>query len=619
MPANMLPPRAKKGVATEWYEGEVRAGKEGSKGASRGGLREGLQGGSKGPRKRTSSTLMRQEDPPSAPQVTPMPRLKINGPVPPGTPRLRLKGPMPPEQSQETSQATPIHQRSLGTPFVQASGETSPFGLGAPVAKKPRPFAQLIAEAALAHETSLLGDIHQCESVVSNTQGYLPPPRDGRNQSTCDTRFDGILESPHRAWTQKHRAKGPSDMFLSEDEEEEEEEEGTKSTQSTAPVVCKKTKSQRAKSVSFPESVSYKLFLVCNFESILVKRTQQRPQIIGSLGSEINTQILLETERKKAEEHAAKKGQACHLISSTVLTSYERMSKETKAANEQEMLFEPPFWQSLEDGIIEWARKGKSELTIQLTTNWGRSVDGVIPTNNILPSTQVAPVKKTSATETAKLEAERAVFQARQSDTQAIQKELLERWSCKVSACKYSKGDNYCYVDSKQEHYPLSAGHTLIWAKAIHRDATTVTVEQPPWPVFDLLRQGRKLSSRKARANTEQQQKQPLPAYTVPSQPPAPVFTTNYYLAGTTESLDKHLPLPSMTPACSMSVASIRTQAPHTLASSPVRGEFTLRDYIDWHIKKAPEDAQLFDRAYHSMKEEGLLIEHIQGWKDIND
>ena len=74
-----------------------------------------------------------------------------------------------------------------------------------------------------------------------------------------------------------------------------------------------------------------------------------------------------------------------------------------------------------------------------------------------------------------------------------------------------------------------------------------------------------------------------------------------------------------MTPARSMSVASARTQAPRTLASSPVRGEFTLRDYIDWHIKKAPEDAQLFDRAYYSMKEEGLLIEHIQEWKDIND
>ena len=322
--------------------------------------------------------------------------------------------------SQEKLQATPVQKGNLGTPFVQASSEKSLFE--APLAKKLRSFAQLIAEAAL-HKTSLLEDVHQSESVVFNTQSYFagtPPSQEGQSQSTCDTRFEGILESPHCAWTQKDRAKGPSDTFLSE--EEEEEEEGTKSTQSTAPAVHKKTKSQRAKSVSFPESVSYKLFLVCNFESILVKRTQQRPQIIGSLGGEINSQILLETERKKAEGHAAKKGQACYLISSTVLTSYERMTKEAKAANKQEMLFEPPFWQSLEDKIVEWARKGKSELTIQLTTNWSRSVDGVIPTNNILPSTQVAPVKKTSATATAKLEAERAVFQARQSDAQAIQK-----------------------------------------------------------------------------------------------------------------------------------------------------------------------------------------------------
>ena len=543
MSTNMPPPRAKKGVAAERYEGgKVRAGKGGSKGgltgASKGvltggskevvtkgsiggstksstrnltggltgGLKGGLTGGlngtggpirgSKGLRKQTSSLLERQkdaEDPQYNPPSTPLnpargtteatPKLRINGPVPPGTPRLRLNGLM----SQERLQATPSQKRNLGTPFVRALSEKSPFE--APLAKKSRSFAQLIAEAAL-QKTSLLEDVHQSESVVSNTQSYFastPPPQDGRSQSTCNTRFEGILESPHRAWTQKGCAKGPCDMFLSEDEEEEEEE-GTKSTQSTAPAVRKKTKSQRAKSVSFPESVSYKLFLVCNFESLLVKRTQQRPQIIGSLGSKINTQILLETECKKAEGYAAKKGWACHLVSSTVLTSYERMTKESKAANKQEMVFEPSFWHGLEDEIIEWAKKGKSELTILLNTNWGRAADGIIPTDDILPpSSQVAVAKKNSATATAKLEAERAVFQARQSDAQAIQKELLERWSCKISACKYSKGDNYCYEDLKQEHYPLSAGHTLIWAKAIPRDATIVTIEQPPQPVFDLL------------------------------------------------------------------------------------------------------------------------------------
>lgn len=53
--------------------------------------------------------------------------------------------------------------------------------------------------------------------------------------------------------------------------------------------------------------------------------------------------------------------------------------------------------------------------------------------------------------------------------------------------------------------------------------------------------------------------------------------------------------------------------------SSPVRGDYTLKDYIDWHIRRQPHRKEQLLRAYDRLEEDCYVIHHIQKWKDNAD
>ena len=193
-------------------------------------------------------------------------------------------------------------------------------------------------------------------------------------------------------------------------------------------------------------------------------------------------------------------------------------------------------------------------------------------------------------------------YQARQTPAQQLHQELLLKWRCLKVGCN---GGFDCYVDGKDEHFPMSAIQSKLWARDIDKEGSTVTQERPSTVLLGMLT-SEKRQQRKQAKKSQSEQSQPTPTAAVPPSFSAPGPTINYYIATPHPSVAASPPPP-------------RPPRPPHPPSSPVRGEMTLKDYIDWHVKKQPNRREQFWRAYNKLDEECYMIHHIQRLKDTMD
>ena len=186
---------------------------------------------------------------------------------------------------------------------------------------------------------------------------------------------------------------------------------------------------------------------------------------------------------------------------------------------------------------------------------------------------------------------------------------------------------HHCYVDGKNEHFPISPTQSIFWAREIDKGANNSTLERPSNNLLQML-MTQKRQQRKQGKKAQSEQAQPTPAAVVPPAFSAPGPTINYYLG---RGPDDREELPrqrstsryvSRTPHRSMTTSA---PSPPPLPpfypnppSSPARGDYTLKDYIDWHIKKQPKREELLLDAYDNLEEGCWMVHDIQQWRRYN-
>ena len=393
--------------------------------------------------------------------------------------------------------------------------------------------------------------------------------------------------------------------------------EGRKKAESQAPVDI---------DTLTDDIVKYRLFRKCYYEGKECGGTRRlNPTIKGDRGSEIVLEDLIAEEHALAIQTANEAGLACHRVSIRAVPSHTRMTQKDRQDSELDMQEDQSLWKQLEDDIRQWSGLKRTDLTIHLTSNWGRRPDGTIPpptpTPTPIPSQNDASLRasRPRTTATTKLVAEKDVWQAKQSPSQATNQELLAKWRCLKTGCNEGR---HCYIDGKGEHYPLTPLHTMCWARDIQEMGTS-TKEQPSGEMFKMLKMAKKGYVKDAK-KARQQQEQVAPATVIaPVAPHAPGPTINYYIG---RGPDDELPRQRSTTRFVSATPQRATATPapyppqRSPPSSPVRGEqYTLKDYIDWHIKKQPAKKELLTRAYNSLEDECYRIHHIQQWKDTTD
>ena len=261
-------------------------------------------------------------------------------------------------------------------------------------------------------------------TISSNreTQDYFSgtqPERLDRSQIDC---FEGVIGEINRPWTQDQV----------EDEEDENDVETTVGT-----IVSKKTASkQRNKTATTGRGekntatqslalididppneaveIQYRLLTRCFFEGKSIKQGRLNPTIKDDLGSTVDIRKLITEQQVIAKAYADSLGYACQRVSIRALASHERTTAKQKNEDELDVEETPFFWNQLEDDIKRWYEQKKNDLTITLTSHWGRRSDGAISIS-MPPSQQEtsSSTNKPKNTSTIKLQAERQEYQDR--------------------------------------------------------------------------------------------------------------------------------------------------------------------------------------------------------------
>lgn len=273
--------------------------------------------------------------------------------------------------------------------------------------------------------------------------------------------------------------------------------------------------------------IQYRLLTRCSFEGRVLWRGRQNPIIIDDLGSIISIHTPVTEQQEIAKKHANSQGLACHRVSMRVVATHERTTAKQKDEDEPDVEETQYFWAQLEDDIKRWFVKKRKDLTITLTSHWGRRSDGVIP-----PSTTPSQNETSSSTNrprntsTVKLQAKMKEYQARQTPAQQLNQELLLKWRCfKVG---YNEG-HHCYVDGKNEHFPMTPAHTQFWAREINKEESIITQERPSVQLLGMLTV-QKRQQRKQGKKAQSEQPQPTPTAIIPPAISAPGSTINYYI-----------------------------------------------------------------------------------------
>ena len=645
-----MPPKAKK-PASQPKKPPPRSNKPSSKANEEAETREAVAKAkedkeqSRKPRKRRSSTLDRGEQI----QVIETPhRLRIHGPKetpygpketqPKQTP-LKLNGPrrepvvlnfsaLKRTQGTDDSRPPPTPPATFSSLADQEWPRIQPKETPkAPVSN----FRRLLAAQALRElNTPTPSQWFNSEATMTSnhdTQEYFTgtqPEREERSQIDC---FEGVIGEANRPWTQDQV-----------ENEEDDNETGTivesVVSKKTAPTQRSKTstsvgggKKARTQSLAAADidssqdavAIQYKLLTRCFYEGKPLKTRRLNPIIEDDVGSTISIHTLIAEQEEEAKKFADSQGLACQRVSIRVLATHERTTAKQRIDDELDVEETHSFWAQLEDDIVRWSRLKRKDLTITLTSNWGRRSDGVIP----LPATPSQNETSSSTnrpknTSTTKLRAEMNEYQVRQTPAQQLNQELLLKWRCLKVGCNEG---HHCYVDGKNEHFPMNPAHTIFWAREIDKEGSSITQEKPSGQLLSMLTNAKR-SQRKQGKKAQSEQPQPTPAAVVP-----PAFTgptINYYIG---RGPDDREELPrqrstsryiSATPHPILATSPPPPPPPNP-PSSPARGDYTLKDYIDWHIKRQPNRKEQFLNAYNRLDEECYTIHYIQKMKDTMD
>ena len=212
-------------------------------------------------------------------------------------------------------------------------------------------------------------------------------------------------------------------------------------------------------------------------------------------------------------------------------------------------------------------------------------------------------------------------YQARQTPAQQLNQELLLKWRCLKVGCNE---DRHCYVDGKNEHFPMTAAHTQFWAREIDKEGSSITQERPSGQLLGMLTTLKRQQQKQGK-KAQSEQPQPTPTAVLPPAISAPGPTINYYIGrgpDNREELHRQRSTSryiTATPHPSVAASPPPPPPPPNPPSSPVRGDYTLKDYINWHIQKQPSRKEHFQRAYNRLDEECYMIHHIQKLKDTMD
>ena len=603
---------------------------------------------SRRPRKRRSSTLDRGEQI----QVTETPsRLRIHGPKetphgpketqPKQTP-LKLNGPrrepvvlnfsaLKRTQGTDDSRPPPTPPATFSSLADQEWPRIQPKETPkAPISN----FRRLLAAQALRemNATPTPSQWFNSEATMTSnhdTQDYFTgtqPEREERSQIDC---FEGVIGEANRPWTQDQVENEEDDNDAETIVESVVSKKTVPTQRSKASTSVEGGKNARTQSLapadidSFNDSVAiqYKLLTRCFFEGKSIKQGRHNPTIIGNLGSAISIDMLATEQQQEAKRYADSQGLACQRVSMRVVATHERTTAKQRLDGEIDVEETQSFWTQLEDDIKEWYELKRKDLTITLTSHWGRRSDGVIPPSAVSSQNETSSsTNRPKTTSTVKLRAEMDEYRARQSPAQELNQELLLKWRCLKVGCNEG---HHCYVDGKNEHFPMNPAHTIYWAREIDSEGSSITQEKPSSKLLGMLT-SEKRQQRKQAKKAQSEQPQPTPAAVVPSAITAPGPTINYYIG---RGPDDRQELPrqrstsryiSATPH-PLLAASPPPPPPPNPPSSPARGDYTLKDYIDWHIKRQPNRKEQFLNAYNRLDEECYAIHYIQKLKDTMD
>ena len=81
----------------------------------------------------------------------------------------------------------------------------------------------------------------------------------------------------------------------------------------------------------------------------------------------------------------------------------------------------------------------------------------------------------------------------------------------------------YCYVDGKEEHFPMNAAQVQYWAREIDKEGSDISQERPSSRLIGMLK-----TEKRTRQKTGKKEQQSTPATVLPPSLNAP--TINYYI-----------------------------------------------------------------------------------------
>lgn len=126
-------------------------------------------------------------------------------------------------------------------------------------------------------------------------------------------------------------------------------------------------------------------------------------------------------------------------------------------------------------------------------------------------------------------------YQARQAPVQQIHQDLLAKWRCLKLGCNEGR---HCYIDGKEEHFPISTGHSNFWAREIEREGSSITPDRPSNALLGMLKSQKRSQQKQVKKDRSEQQQSTPTAMTTPSFS-APGPTINYYIGRGPEGRDE--------------------------------------------------------------------------------
>ena len=309
-------------------------------------------------------------------------------------------------------------------------------------------------------------------------------------------------------------------------------------------------------------------------------------------------------------------------------------------------------WDLIEGQLDEFFKVNKHELKVEMLLHWAPTSTGdAIAAAPSLQSIAVALPITGSGTEAGVSSLSSGIVSRNNSTNRqlavlkesnatdpeaASTQEILERWECHKRTC--DNNGQYCWVNEKGMHYPLSADDATLWWGSIKLNVSKqLDKEKPPATMRKRWEEARIKGERKKRRQQKDEAisfgpppsasypgwGQPPATYVLP--PPVQPMVPPPLSSIRTSQLEAELQVRKTLkrresvfyrqPSRSRSSTIFATSPPHS-GSSPFDGD--VAEYIEWIKPKLhPRDKDNLKDAKNKLLDQDYTTRDVQGWKVI--